>query len=114
MVVDADKKDYINVEDALRRIGGNADLYKRLLTRFIAGDNIEVLEAALLSGNMEESANLVHTLKGVSANLSLIGIRSASIDLEHTLKDGSDFSADLAKLKEVFAKTVEIIIEVTK
>ena len=106
--------EYINVEDALRRIGGNVDLYKRLLGRFVAGNNIETLENALLRGDMEESARLTHTLKGVSANLSLTGISIVSIDLEKAIKEGVDYSTHLAKLKQVFSASVDIIAEITK
>ena len=111
---DPNKNEYINVEDALRRIGGSMDLYKRLLGRFIEGNNIEELEIALQRNDMEESARLTHTLKGVSANLSLTGIRSASIDLEQAIRDGSDYSALFADLKQVYSTTVELITEMTK
>jgi HPt (histidine-containing phosphotransfer) domain-containing protein len=106
--------EYINVEDALRRIGGNMDLYKRLLGRFIAGNNIEELETALQHNDMEASSRLAHTLKGVSANLSLSGIRSASIDLEQAIKDGVDYSSLFENLKQVYNTTVELITEMIK
>ena len=112
MEPDTIDKKYINVEEALRRIGGNYDLYKRLLGRFIAGSNIEALESALLCGDMEESARLTHTLKGVSANLSLNGIRAASIALEQAIKDGVDFFGRFTELKQVFNATVKIIAEI--
>ena len=114
MELNTNKTDYINVEDALRRIGGNADLYKRLLGRFVAANNMESLEKALQSGNMEESAHLTHTLKGVSANLSLNGIRASSIDLEQALKDGLDYSGHFVRLKQVYNATLEIIADMTK
>lgn len=114
MELDINKTEYINVEDALRRIGGNADLYKRLLGRFVAANNMESLENALRSGNLEESAHLAHTLKGVSANLSLNGIRSVSIDLEQAIKSGLDYSGHLARLKKVYDATLEIIADMTK
>jgi len=112
--LDAGANEYIDLEDALRRIGGNMNLYKRLLGRFVDGNHTETLESALLRGDMEEASHLVHTLKGVSANLSLIAIRAASIDLEKAIKDGSDFSGRLAKLKQAFNATLEVIAEITK
>jgi len=109
---DAFSGELINVEDALRRIGGNMDLYKRLLGRFLAGNHIETLESALQRGDMTESANLTHTLKGVSANLSLTGIRTASVNLEQAIKNGSDFSGCFAELKQVYAATVVVVGEI--
>ena len=114
MLIDLNNNEYINVDDALKRIGGNMDLYKRLLKRFIDGNNVESLECALQGGDMEESARLAHTLKGVSANLSLFGIRSASFELEQVIKNGMDYAARLSELKQVFSASVEIITEITK
>ena len=114
MELNTNNTEYINVEDSLRRIGGNADLYKRLLGRFVAANNMESLEKALQSGNMEDSAHLAHTLKGVSANLSLSGIRAVSIDLEQAIKDGLDYSEHFVRLKQVYNATLEIIADMTK
>ena len=106
--------EYINVDEALARIGGNMGLYKKLLIRFIEGNHIETLENALASGDMEESARLVHTLKGVSANLSLNAIMTVSISLEQAIKQGLDFSAHLKELKQVYSDTSEKILEIAK
>jgi HPt (histidine-containing phosphotransfer) domain-containing protein len=109
-----DNNKYIDVEDALRRIGGNMDMYKRLLKHFAERNNIETCETTLARGDMEESARLIHTLKGVCANLSLIGISTILIDLEETIKDGLDFSGQLIKLKLAFNTTLALISEMTK
>ena len=114
MELDTNNIEYIDVEDALKRIGGNMELYKKLLGRFVAGNNVDALENALLSGDMEESARLTHTLKGVSANLSLNEIRSASINLEKAIKDGTDFSGHFTRLRRAFDTTAGMIAEMTK
>ena len=99
--------EYLDLDDALSRIGGNMSLYKRLLGRFIEGNHYEELENALQSGDREEAARQAHSLKGVSANLSLTKIRSLSVELEQLLKDNADYSACLAELKQAFTTTVE-------
>jgi len=104
--------EYINVDDALRRIGGSISLYKRLLTQFTGAGYIGPLEEALNSGNKEEAAHLVHTLKGVCANLSLIKLAAVSAELEHNIKDGSDHSGSFAELKQAYAITTEKIAEI--
>jgi len=111
---DAINKEYIDVDDALRRVGGNMGLYKRLLGRFLEGRNIEALEDALTKDDMEEAAHHAHTLKGVAANLSLTGVRSISVDLEQAIKNGSDYSGYLTELKQVYSTTAEIITEMMK
>ncbi|MCL2151600.1 MAG: Hpt domain-containing protein [Oscillospiraceae bacterium] len=114
MELNINDNEYINIEDALKRTGGNRDLYKRLLKRFVEGNDIETLEAALARGDMEESSHLTHTLKGVSANLSLVGINAASISLEQAIKNGTSFSEHFNALKLVFEATLKIIAEITK
>ena len=98
-------EEYIDVNDALKRIGGNMDLYKRLLGRFVGGNHYETLESALRGGDLEEASRLAHTLKGVSANLSLVKVRAITADLELIIKDGHDHSVLLAELKNAYEET---------
>ena len=111
MDMDIELARYIDVKDALARIGGNMDLYKRLLGRFIDGNHFDALDVALQSGNTEEAAHLAHTLKGVSANLSLIEVRTISANLEQAVKGGLDHTAPLAELKDAYDVTVRKIKE---
>lgn len=113
MDIDAGSKEYIDINDALGRIGGNEGLYKKLLTRFTEGNYLDAICEALEKGDMEESARAAHTLKGVSANLSLVKIQTLSIELEHAIKENSDHSAKLDELKQAFVTTLEKIAEIT-
>jgi len=106
-------KDYIDIDDAIKRVGGNRGLYIKLLGRFIDGNHMDTLESAIQSGNMEEAANLAHTLKGVSANLSLAKVTSISTDLEQALKSGNDHSAFFADLKLAYKTTADMIAEIS-
>ena len=108
----ARNEEYVDVNDALSRIGGNLDLYKRLLGRFVDGDQLITLETALKNGDPEESARAAHTLKGVAANLSLVKLRELSASLEQDLKAGLDYSAKLADLKETYDETIKVIAEI--
>jgi len=104
--------EYINVEDALKRVGGNMGLYKRLLARFTDEDHIGPLEEALNAGNKEEATHLAHTIKGVSANLSLIKLAAAAADLEHKIKGGLDHSDSFSELKQVYVITSDKVAEI--
>jgi len=101
--------EYIDVDDALKRVGGNMGLYKKLLGRFIDGNHIEELEVFLKSGNMEEATRAAHSIKGVAANLSLQKIRFISAELETSLKEGTDYTNTLEELKTSYTTTVQII-----
>ena len=111
MDINAVNSEYIDVNDALNRIGGNMDLYKRLLKRFVDGSQIEELQTAVNGDSLEDSVRQAHTLKGVSANLSLLKLKTIAADLESALKDGLDTSAMLAELMVVYDDTVKMIRE---
>jgi len=108
-----DNNEYMNLDDALTRIGGNLGLYKKLLVRFVDGNHFDALHNALVAGDLEEALRQAHALKGVSANLSLIKISSLSLELEQKLKENQDFSDCLTELEQAFQATLEKITEIT-
>jgi len=110
--MDTTDNEYIDVEDALKRIGGNMGLYKRLLGNFVTGDHIGPLANALNNGDIDEASRLAHTLKGVSANLSLVKLRALSIELENTIKNKTDYSDKLNELSQAFDTTMAKIAEI--
>ena len=109
MDLNAVNTEYVDVEDALKRIGGNVELYKKLLKRFAEGNQFAELETVLQEGNTEEAARLTHTIKGVTANLSLTKLRTIAIEMEQILKAGLDCSAKLAEFKQANDETLKII-----
>jgi len=113
MDIDVKREDYMDVEDAVHRIGGNMDLYKRLLGRFVAGNHFDTLVEALDSGDKEEAAHHAHTLKGVSANLSLVKVMTITTQLEQCVKEGADHTELLAALRDAYSVTLGLITEIT-
>ncbi|MCL2821006.1 MAG: Hpt domain-containing protein [Oscillospiraceae bacterium] len=105
--------EYIDVPDALKRIGGSMDLYKRLLNQFTGGDHIDPLEEALSVGALDEASRLIHTLKGVAANLSLIKLSSVSKELEDKLKNGLDHGDAFKELKHTYDETSQQIEKIS-
>ena len=103
--------EYIDVDSALKRVGGNMGLFKRLLGRYTEGNNFAALESSILAGDLEEAARHAHTLKGVSSNLSLVKVASLSAALEQLLKNGEDYSACLTQLKQACDVTEAKIAE---
>ncbi|MDR1590086.1 MAG: Hpt domain-containing protein [Oscillospiraceae bacterium] len=100
---------YINAEDGVKRVGGNMALYKKLLTRFAEGNYLESLTTELENGSLEGAANMAHTIKGVSANLSLTKVNEISAALESALKNGKPHDELYAQLKTAAAATIERI-----
>ena len=110
--MDGINSELVDVKDALSRIGGSMDLYKRLLNQFTGGDHIDPLEEALNTGAMEDASRMIHTLKGVAANLSLIKVSKLSGELEHKIKNELDHSEVFADLKHAYLETSQAIAEI--
>ncbi len=82
----------IDVETGLMRIGGNRNLYYKLLLRFrdeyrSAADEIE---ADLGQKNLEPAIIRAHTIKGVAGNVGATDLQRAASALETILKVGED------------------------
>lgn len=96
--------------DGLARLGGNRKLYEKLLFQFRAG-NTEILDnikTALTKGDEKTAAMLVHTVKGVAANIGADQLAAAGAELEAALKRGS-----IADNEVLFAKFIEHLTLVT-
>lgn len=107
----SDRIDYINIDEALSRIGCKMDLYTRLIRQFSKDDYIAPLETALSKGESAEAIRHAHTLKGVASNLSLNKLATAATDLEDALRDGVPHSDALAAVKQAYHKTSQFIAE---
>ena len=110
--MEINRDEYVDVKDALKRIGGSMDLYKRLLGQFTGGDHIDPLEEALNNGSMEDAARMIHSLKGVAANLSLVKLCAIATDLEQKVKNGLEYSDSFAELKNIYYITSQQIAEI--
>jgi len=108
----ADDVVYIDFADGVKRVVNNTKLYVKLLTKFRNENKLDDLEAAIASGNMENARNAAHTLKGVSANLSLTELYKQSLALETQIKGGTADPAQLNTVKAAFAKTLQEIDKV--
>jgi HPt (histidine-containing phosphotransfer) domain-containing protein len=80
-----------DLEMALHRLDGNHDLLARLLLGF-AGEQsgaLAQLDALLQAGDSAQAVILLHTLKGVAANLGAEALAEAARQLEEELKSGN-------------------------
>ena len=82
----------ISVSSGLCRVGGNKQLYAKLLCKFKDGQEAaaQLIGAALESGDVETAARLAHTVKGVAGNLGGERLYRAAADLEKAIKEGKD------------------------
>ncbi|MEB3167073.1 MAG: response regulator [Cyanobacteriota bacterium] len=79
-----------DTERALERVGGNVRLYQRLLTSFVhtQADAPERLAAALAADQRTEAERIVHTIKGVAANLGATALADAAACLDAEILRG--------------------------
>jgi len=81
--------DGVDVAGGLRRVAGNKRLYRDLLVQFAArqgGVNSQIL-AAIDSGDHKLAERILHTVKGVAANIGLGGISGAAEKLERAVRE---------------------------
>ncbi len=98
---------HINTQEGIKRIGGDADKFIKLLKKFRTRQHDFVKNLNKLQ-NKEEKLKFIHTFKGVTGNISAINLHGLVIDLEKNVKQDKDYSNILlqidAELKAVVAE----------
>jgi len=81
----------IDVEDGLRRVGGNRKLYRSILLKFAESQAMVLEEIRKGRGECpsEEVVRLAHTLKGVAGNIGAKGLETAAREVEAALRENS-------------------------
>jgi HPt (histidine-containing phosphotransfer) domain-containing protein len=105
----ADNTAYVDIADGAKRVMNNTKLYIKLLTKFRDGTNLNDLEAALAEGDLKKAQDAAHTVKGVSANLSLPELFKQCLELENQIKAADVKPAQVETVKTVFNATLQEI-----
>jgi HPt (histidine-containing phosphotransfer) domain-containing protein len=108
----ADELVYVNLDEGIKRVMNNAKLYIKLLTKFKTDTNLDELLAHLNAADYEKAQVAAHTLKGVSANLSLAELFKQSLELETQIKAQAVNPDQIEKVKTTFEETVKKIDKV--
>jgi len=99
---------YINLAEGLGRIRGNKALYVKMLGMFLGSKEVHMLEKSLLAAeNPEEAADLAHTVKGLTGNLSLTALYETSNALMVALKAGKWDDTLTEQYRQALEKTLE-------
>src|SRR5690606_27869808 len=100
-------------EGGLRRVAGNAALYRRLLLRFCTQQATapSQIRQAWAAGDHETAYRLSHTLKGVAANLGMHQVQSRAATVELALRDPAHGSreAALQQLESALAEAIQAV-----
>jgi HPt (histidine-containing phosphotransfer) domain-containing protein len=98
---------YVNFEEGSKRVMNNVQLYIRLLAKFKTETNLDDLSAAIAAGDYEKAQIAAHTIKGLSANLSLTELFEKARDLESQIKERSVQDGAFDIVKTTFEETVK-------
>ena len=105
---------YIEEESGKKRLMNNEKLYVKILTKFTAETTLEGLDTHLEARDWAKIQAVVHAVKGVAANLSLLELHKQCMDVEHQVKEETLELVSLEGLKACLAETivhVEKVIE---
>jgi len=97
---------YVDLEDGSKRVMNNTKLFVKLLGKFKDDQSIKEVDDALAAGDMARAQIAAHTIKGLTANLSLMELNKQCIEMEVQIKAGKVPTEQLALVKDVYAKTI--------
>ena len=74
----------IDIRAAVKRLDGNRRLLRKVLQRFQHEfkDEADKIRDALMTGDRDSAARLVHTIKGLAGNISATDLQQAAVALE--------------------------------
>ncbi|MGK5052912.1 response regulator [Janthinobacterium sp. RB2P8] len=81
----------LKMAEAMRRVGGNATLMRKLLDRFVETqfDAMQRIVVAIENNQLETAIREAHTLKGLAGNIGAGGLADSAARVEHLLSLGS-------------------------
>jgi two-component system, sensor histidine kinase and response regulator len=107
------ESDVMDVEASLKRVGGNRDLYIKILKAFVgkhAGDHTLIVDF-IAQNNIKEAQNVTHSLKGVAQIVGSNELYDIVTKLDHSLDDGksSQYQELLMDFKVILGNVIQSI-----
>lgn len=111
----------MDLRECYKRLGGDYEAVlghlrseervEKFLYLFLSDDSYERLEAALQTGDDGEAFRAIHTLKGISQNLSFTLLYNSSAALTEALRGGrkGDISEPIRQVREDYRQTAAAI-----
>lgn len=103
----------IDRKEVLERIGGDEDFLKELIEIYKQefAEKTDELTRAIEEKNFQVIREAGHSLKGASANLSLMALREAALEMEMAGKEQNLDKAQLAldRLKKEYKRLMEFL-----
>jgi HPt (histidine-containing phosphotransfer) domain-containing protein len=79
----------IDIEEGLRHVGGNRQLYRKLLVDFFQdhGNDVQAIHQALDQDDLETAQRIAHTIKGVSGSIGAGDLHREAASLDTAFKE---------------------------
>ncbi|MBF0226105.1 MAG: response regulator [Desulfobacterales bacterium] len=107
------KSDPINIEAGIKRVAGNQKLFFKLLKEFYSSyiNLVDNVKKHLTKNELEKARILIHTIKGVSGNLSADRLHNISKELELCIKEKKlkDISNKISKFESEMNQLLDFI-----
>jgi CheY-like chemotaxis protein/HPt (histidine-containing phosphotransfer) domain-containing protein len=103
----------VNVDESVRRIGGNVTLYYSLLDTFRVNQQqvVSRIREALASNDLITAERLAHTLRGIAGTLGAESLQNQAEILEKNIKNGS-FGDVESLLEQIDQEMVSLIAKI--
>jgi HPt (histidine-containing phosphotransfer) domain-containing protein len=99
---------YVDMADGLKRVMNNVRLYVKLVGKFKTDMSVTLQDLVAAAGaqDWEKAQAAAHTIKGTSANLSLVELNKQALEVETQIKGKSVNPESLENLKTCFNETI--------
>jgi two-component system sensor histidine kinase/response regulator len=105
----------LDLAQAMRRLGGNSKLMRKLVLRFAQTQPqaLQRIAAALDAGDTETAAREAHTTKGLAGNIGATAVLERAEAVEKAIKHGqqADLPQALQSLKETLSEVLSAIAQ---
>ena len=108
-MMNQDQIKYINVNEALSRMRGNKKLYVKMLDLFLGVNEFAQFEEAIGKGDLNRAAEVAHTIKGMTGNLSMTALFEQSEKLMNQLRQSELDEELLADYRESYKITLGFV-----
>jgi HPt (histidine-containing phosphotransfer) domain-containing protein len=101
----------VSIDAGLARVGGNSELYRRLLQTFADRhrDTVATLRALQQAGDLEQLYMEAHNMKGEAGNLGFDSLKSSADLLSQQIKSGDQ--ARLPELTEILVRQCQTTLD---
>lgn len=101
----------IRIKSAVRRFGGKAELFRKVLATFRKDyiNAIREIEESLEQGDFERAQRMAHTIKGLAGNLGAASLSESSGTLESRLQNGA--KEDLEELLSQIERDLREVLD---